>query len=187
MKTIFKILIIVLLYLLITNLSNAQCGKERWSIKTLTDRDTAYIDFDNIIETTVSEQCDLPKPSKIKNKPRLKTERTVYELVGYVTDYKIENDRDYHVVIEDPDTGETMVVEIVDPDCPDIINTSRYETFKEVRSWFKKHFNPTSSFKTKRAKVRLTGVGFFDFIHGQRGMAPNGREIHPVLSIERVR
>jgi hypothetical protein len=27
-----------------------------------------------------------------------------------------------------------------------------------------------------------TGVGFFDKKHGQRGIAPNGVELHPVLS-----
>jgi hypothetical protein len=26
-------------------------------------------------------------------------------------------------------------------------------------------------------------VGFFDFLHGQNGVAPNGFELHPVLSI----
>jgi hypothetical protein len=31
--------------------------------------------------------------------------------------------------------------------------------------------------------VQITGVGFFDFIHGQTGVAPNGIELHPVLSI----
>jgi hypothetical protein len=30
--------------------------------------------------------------------------------------------------------------------------------------------------------VRLTGVGFWDEIHGQTGVAPNGIELHPVLS-----
>ena len=187
MKNIYKIIVVVIVFAFLSVITYAQCGKERWSVKTLIDKDTSYIDFDKVTETTVSDQCDLPKPTSINNKPRLKSERTVYEIVGYVTDYIVEDDHDYHVVIEDPYTGETMVVEIVDPDCPDIINTSRYETFKEVRSWFKQHFNPTSSFKIKRAKVRITGVGFFDFIHGQRGMAPNGREIHPVLNIERVR
>jgi hypothetical protein len=34
------------------------------------------------------------------------------------------------------------------------------------------------------AKVRVTGVGFFDKIHGQTGAAPNGIELHPVLGIE---
>ena len=27
-----------------------------------------------------------------------------------------------------------------------------------------------------------TGVGFFDRIHGQTGVAPNGIELHPVVS-----
>lgn len=30
----------------------------------------------------------------------------------------------------------------------------------------------------------VTGVGFFDFLHGQTGAAPNGIELHPVLKIE---
>jgi hypothetical protein len=117
----------------------------------------------------------------------MKSETTVFEIEAYVIEYKKESDRDYHVVIEDPVTEETMVVEIVDQDCPDIDNTSRYDLFKEVRDWFTKNFHPTSTFKTTKKKVKLTGVGFFDYLHGQRGMAPNGREIHPVLSIKAIK
>jgi len=29
----------------------------------------------------------------------------------------------------------------------------------------------------------MTGVGFFDFVHGQTGVAPNGIELHPILDI----
>ena len=176
-KNIYTILLIIYIFLLFISIktSFAQCDKERWNVKTLIDPDTTEIDFGNIIQTTVSEQCALTRPATVKNKLRMKSESTVYELIGYVTDYKLENDRDYHVVIEDPETAETIVVEIVDPDCPDIDKTSRYETFRIVQEWFKLHFNPTTSFKTKRAKVKLTGVGFFDFLHGQRGMAPSGR------------
>ena len=32
--------------------------------------------------------------------------------------------------------------------------------------------------------IRVTGVGFFDYLHGQRGVAPNGIELHPVLDVE---
>ena len=28
-----------------------------------------------------------------------------------------------------------------------------------------------------------TGIGFFDYVHGQVGMAINGRELHPIFSI----
>jgi hypothetical protein len=40
----------------------------------------------------------------------------------------------------------------------------------------------TSSFKNLTGTATLTGVGFFDIIHGQTGFAPNGIELHPVLS-----
>jgi hypothetical protein len=32
--------------------------------------------------------------------------------------------------------------------------------------------------------VTLRGLGFFDFAHGQDGVAPNAIELHPVISIE---
>jgi hypothetical protein len=31
------------------------------------------------------------------------------------------------------------------------------------------------------AKARVTGVAFFDFPHGQTGVAPNAIELHPIL------
>ena len=33
-----------------------------------------------------------------------------------------------------------------------------------------------------RSKASLTGVLFFDFNHGQTGVAPNAIELHPLLS-----
>jgi hypothetical protein len=41
---------------------------------------------------------------------------------------------------------------------------------------------PTSALVGQTVRVR--GVGFYDFNHGQRGRAPNCIELHPVLSIE---
>ncbi|HEY5536086.1 MAG TPA: hypothetical protein VIL99_14265 [Ignavibacteria bacterium] len=79
----------------------------------------------------------------------MKSETSVYEIEAYVIEYKLEDDRDFHVVIGDPETDETMVVEILDPECPNIDNTSRYETFKEVRKWFIDNFHPTTSFKSE--------------------------------------
>ncbi len=38
----------------------------------------------------------------------------------------------------------------------------------------------------KTITVRVTGVVFFDRIHGQDGVAPNGVELQPVLGIEKV-
>jgi hypothetical protein len=38
---------------------------------------------------------------------------------------------------------------------------------------------PTGSYHTITGKVTITGVGFFDRIRGQRGVAPDGIELHP--------
>jgi len=43
-----------------------------------------------------------------------------------------------------------------------------------------------TKFKTSvpPTKVRLTGVGFFDRVHGQTGVAPTGIELHPVIDVQ---
>ena len=39
-----------------------------------------------------------------------------------------------------------------------------------------------SSPVTLTGTATITGVGFFDVIHGQTGVAPNGIELHPALT-----
>jgi hypothetical protein len=44
---------------------------------------------------------------------------------------------------------------------------------------------PTFEAKVKPTAARITGVGFFDRIHGATGASPlNGIELHPILKIE---
>lgn len=180
-------LFLIWLFLWLNLISSAQCGKERWNVKTLSDKDTLKVVFNHPIKTTVNTQAVLPKPAKIpKNMPRQNTECNVYTIDCYIIEYKKEADKDIHIVLRDLQTNATMVAEIPSPECKEVQKTSRYKKFAELYTWFTVNIgNPTSSFKTlvKPLKVRITGVGYYDFIHGQRGMAPNGREIHPVLSI----
>jgi hypothetical protein len=44
----------------------------------------------------------------------------------------------------------------------------------------------TSSFTKLKGNVTIKGVGFWDEIHGQTGVAPNGIELHPVLKFSVV-
>ena len=161
------------------------CGVERWAVKTCYDADTANIDFSYIIPSSVAYQRSLTKPTLPgDNTTRLSSEDTVYSLDVHLLKCVFESDQDIHVVISTVgNTTETMVAEIVNPECPNIVNTSRYAEFKALRDWFISTFAPTTSFKTINADVHLTGVGFFDFLHGQTGIPPNGREIHPILSM----
>jgi hypothetical protein len=44
------------------------------------------------------------------------------------------------------------------------------------------HGAPGSSWRQVSLRVRVTGVLFFDFPHGQSGHAPNYAELHPVTA-----
>lgn len=52
-----------------------------------------------------------------------------------------------------------------------------------ARAEFDRQFTVSTSFQTANIPVQVTGVGFFDFSHGQHGAAPNEIELHPVLDI----
>ncbi|MDR3669143.1 MAG: T9SS type A sorting domain-containing protein [Ignavibacteriaceae bacterium] len=164
------------------------CGVERWAVKTCYDADTVNVNFNNIVPTTITYQRSLTAPTLPgDNTTRLSGEDTVFSLDCHIIECKLETDQDVHVVISTiGNTGETMVAEIVNPECPNIVNTSRYTIFKTLRDWFIATYNPTTSFKSIGVDMHITGIGFFDFLHGQTGIPPNGREIHPILTMSAI-
>lgn len=177
------------LYLLLvisTYALGQDCGVERWPIKTLSDSDTLKIDFTKSQATTVHDQVSLPRPKITRNK-RHATETIVYKINCSIVGYKKEaGDQDIHVIVEDDETEETMVVEIPSHKCSAIRATSREKIFFDLNKWFVDNIGyPTNNFVylKKHVPITLIGVGFFDYVHGQVGMASNGREIHPVLKI----
>ncbi len=147
------------------------------------------IDFSKVVETTVHQQVKLPKPAN-ENTFREKLEDTVYALTCKVLAYKKqEDDKDIHLIIQDLKTGEMMVAEVISSECMSVKKTSRYQQFKNLDEWFVTNIgNPKFKYTylQRPILVRITGTGFFDTEHGQKGMANNGREIHPVLSIKLV-
>lgn len=177
----------IIVTLFATKLSLCQkCGIERWSVKTLSDKDTIKINFSKIIPSSIHKQLQLLAPKK--KTYRLDNESVVYSINCLIVGYKKErNDQDIHIVIQDAETKELMVAEIPSYECTDILHTSRSQLYKELQNWFRYNIGkPKTKFVYLKKPVAATikGLGFFDFCHGQKGMAPNGREIHPVLSIQ---
>lgn len=159
------------------------CGTERWDVKTLTDEDAKKIDYKNIIEVTVEDLTKNPKKYSTTGSKRTSIEMNVYRVTGILKEYKIEsNDHDYHIVLEDQYSNKSIVIEILDPECPEVKNSSMYFQFKKIRDEFTNEYKPTTKFKKSGHIVTVTGVGFIDFPHRQRGMSMNMRELHPVLS-----
>jgi hypothetical protein len=79
-----------------------------------------------------------------------------------------------------------MIAEIPNPVCTSACQSKFINDFKTARKAVVAELGqPTSKFVRLRTpeKVHIIGVPFFDFDHGQTGLADNCMEIHPVLSI----
>jgi hypothetical protein len=160
----------------------AQCGVERWSVKTGTDADIAKVNLATSTATTIGNLVALTAPGTLPANNRVQpTEDTVFVLNATLTEYKLESDSDYHIVIKDA-SGNTMITEIPSPTCVGA-GSPFASAIAAARSKFDAQFHVTTSFQTTSIPVQIKGVGFFDFLHGQTGVAPNGVELHPVLDI----
>ncbi len=162
---------------------NGSCGLERWSVKTGTEADAGLINLQSPTQTTIASLTSLPAPTNLPANNRIQpTETTIFQLHATLTEYKLEPDSDYHLILSDG-SGNTIISEMASPAC---VGSSSLllSSIQNARSEFDARYITTSSFQTANVPVTVTGVGFFDFLHGQTGVAPNGIELHPVLDIQ---
>jgi hypothetical protein len=162
--------------------SGATCGIERWPVKTLSDPASTLVNL-TPTRTRVVDLDKIPAPNlPSDNVTRLASEERTYLIKGtHLVEYKLEGDGDYHLVLKSPLNGDTMIAEIANPVC--VTNTTARARIADARAEFNTQVGiPTTSFTHVDKQVALTGVLFFDFQHGQTGVAPNAIELHPVLS-----
>jgi hypothetical protein len=100
---------------------------------------------------------------------RLPFEHHVFTVVAQVSFVREEADSDYHLILRE--RGHHMIAEAP-------------ATYCDRRAT--RHYRGLMA-RARRAartcsKARVTGVAFFDFDHGQTGVAPNAIELHPILS-----
>jgi hypothetical protein len=169
--------------LAVPNSSTGSCGVERWSVKTGSDADKGLINLSSVTPTTIAALGALSAPSSLPSNNRVQpTETTVFRIQATLVEFKLEADSDYHLVMNDG-SGHTMIGEIPDPACVSAgsVLTSQVQ---HSRAQFDAKYNPTGSFQTANVPVTVTGTGFFDFLHGQTGVAPNGIELHAVTDVQ---
>ena len=157
------------------------CGIERWAVKTGTDADAGQVSM-TPVPTTIAQMDSLQAAASPPNANRVApTELTDFTIHATLTGFKLEADHDYHLVVSDG--SKTMIVEIPDPGCVGSGSLFRPQ-ISQARAKFDTHYAPAASFQSVSVLVTVTGIGFFDRIHGQTGVAPNGIELHPVLNID---
>jgi lamin tail-like protein len=157
------------------------CGVERWSVKTGTDNDAHSVSFVSQ-STTIATMRSWTAPSPIPANNRVSPfETTVWTINANLLEYKFEDDSDYHIVLQDA-AGNTIIGEIPNPGC--VGSGSPFAaSITNARLKFNAMFTAGTSFQFANVPVQVTGVGMFDFLHGQTGVAPNGIELHPILDI----
>jgi hypothetical protein len=125
----------------------------------------------------------LPAPTSLPPR-RLPQEFQRYVVSARLVAFKFEADGDVHLEVADPGTGGTMIVELPNGGCTQgAPATARHRIADAKRALLAACGTPSNSrFSPLRGTATIAGVLFFDFKHGQRGVAPNAVELHPVTS-----
>ncbi|HBB88356.1 MAG TPA: hypothetical protein DC047_12145 [Blastocatellia bacterium] len=162
--------------------ARAQCGGERWSVKIGSDPDAGLVNLNNPTATTLATLTALAAPNPIPDNKRVQPiETTVWVVNATLKQYQKQADSDYHLLLTDG-AGHQMIAEISSPNCV-APGSPLAAGIARARAQFDAKFNATSAMKNANVPVQITGVGFFDHLAGQAGVAPNGVEIHPIVDI----
>ena len=163
------------------------CGTERWAVKTFTDLDTGRVDLVPRAGT-VLELRALPRPQLVSELRRSPLELRTYRIRALLLGWKHErDDDDFHLVVADsahPDS--TMIVEIPSAACSRVCSSRLLPEMRATRDTAVAGLGrPSNRYRRLRPArmVTVTGIVFFDYLHGQTGVAPNGVELHPVLGL----
>ena len=135
------------------------CGVERCAVKTLSDPSAPQVDLVPRVASVHGLRALAAPPNLGARLPGV--EMHALRIHVRLLWSKLENDSDIHLIVADPHTGQTMIVEL-----PRFVRACGA---------------PSRSFTRLAGVATIDGVGFFDFLHGQRGVAPNGIELHPAL------
>lgn len=158
------------------------CGVERWSVKTLADSAGRQLSL-RPRAATVRALRRKQAPQYLSLRRIHGIEQTAFRVRATLVEMKLEDDSDIHLVIADPrNSGQTMIAELPAASCTAGATPKARTKMRQARSAFIAACGaPSGSFRRLRGTATIMGVAFFDQIHGQTGVAPNGIELHPVI------
>lgn len=169
--------------------SAAGCVLSRAQVKSLSDPAAHSIQFENPTVTTIGALNGLPSRCGSAGNRRVRREELLtYQVTGRIVRVSRKRDRDVHVVLADSlQPSAQMIVEVVDPDFKGNAASPYHAKLVAARQAFDAlAAGARGPGGLTGAIVRVTGVGFFDIAHFQRGRARSCIELHPVLDIQRV-
>lgn len=166
--------------------AHAACGVERWPEKTLQDKRARRVSF-TPVRTTVDRLRRKVVRRDSQGYRQGPVETTTYRVRARLVSAKSEDDGDIHLVIASlTHRDRTMIVEFPSAECISRASAAARRKMRAAHDAFDRLVGGASgSFRSLSGIATIDGVGFFDFIHGQTGVAPNGIELHPVTRFTR--
>lgn len=157
------------------------CGVERWAVKTLTDPAANQVNLTPQL-SSVADLVSIAPPVSPTDRVG-PTETSTFRISGTVIFAKAEADGDYHLGLSDAQ-GNTMIAESTDPKCAS--GSLVLKQMEEVRASLNAKLPGLAVGQVLKPMipVTITGVGFFDRLHNQTAVAPNGIEVHPIMAVQ---
>jgi hypothetical protein len=167
--------------LFVPRLAFGACAMDRGPVKSATDAQAAQVSL-VAMPTAIATLHSIPAPRPLPQDGRLApVETTIYAVTATLTAYRVTPDGEIQLVLSD-DARRTITATIPAPSCT---GGSRFlSLIANARGTFGRRYAPTDAFKEVRQAIEVQGIGFFDFVQGQRGLAPNAISLHPVTAID---
>jgi hypothetical protein len=174
-------LAVCLSLLLVPRIAFGACAVDRGPVKSVTDTQAAQVSLVPV-PAAIATLHSIPAPRPLPQEGRLApVETTIYAVTATLTAYRVTPDGEIQLVLSD-DARRTITATIPASACT---SGSRFlSLIANARGTFERRYAATEAFKDVRQAIEVQGVGFFDFVQGQRGLAPNAISLHPVTAID---
>lgn len=159
------------------------CGVELWPLKTLSDPQRKLVKL-RPRNTTIAAIDRLPMPSSAPTTRSNGYERRVWRVTAQIVQFKLEEDSDIHLILFD--RAHYLIAEMPLGSCLPRATRDRKAIIRARATFINRCGQPTSGWQSLGAVAYISGVGFWDFPHGQSGHAPNYAELHPVTALRIV-
>jgi hypothetical protein len=165
-----------------TRTAHALCGSELWSLKTLSDPQRKLVKLRP--RTTTIRAINRRRAPGVLTTRRDAFERQVWRVNAQIVEYKAEADSDIHLVLFGH--GGYLIAEMPAAACLPATTRDRRAIVRARRVFENRCGAASDSWKPLGAVAAISGVGFWDFPHGQHGHARNYAELHPVTGIRLI-
>jgi hypothetical protein len=163
--------------------SAARCGGTLWRLKTFSDAQRAKVDLAPQ-PTTIGAIREREGPGRPPTRRATAFQLHTWEVPAQITSFKLEATGAIRLVLYD--NGAYLNAVIPAPSCLSTRTRDRAEMIATWQAFVAKCGKGSATWQSLGAIFFVRGLGFWSQKRPLRGAAPNGAELHPVMSLRLV-